>query len=273
MSSDIESFYRVSSWSEDLGGSGRRRFEEARGVFSRILDHVWFRDLFSGKRVLSIIDVCGGTGVGGLALASVLVERGFGARLVVNDLRRSALEKAELFGKELLGLGVEVVWDNALNIDKYVSSADIALIYGMSLPHFDPYELIYLLAVLSKILGERGVLVIEEIDRVWALYNQRDKRDVSLDHVDNRYVLSGHVSYDPLRGVFRRVFIDLSDMSRVYVDLRLWDLATPLAMAWVFFREIDFLSIKNDFHGIILARGSRGIDPYMYRDLPYRSKR
>jgi hypothetical protein len=270
MSKDLENLYRISPWPEDLAGGGKRRFEEAYKVFSDIIEHRWFRDLLLSRRSILILDLCGGVGVGGISLAKVLVERGFDARVIINDLRSSALEKARVYGREMLGFDVEVVLANALEIDKYVSRADIALIYGLSLPHFDSYDLVYLMSVLSKILGDEGVLAIEEIDRVWLLFSQRDKRDYFLEYSDDRYILSGHVSYNPLRGLFKRVFIDLSTMDRVYADFRLWDLASVLSTAWIFFREIDFVPIKTFYHGIILARRSRGIDPDMYREKPFK---
>ncbi|MGC9149238.1 MAG: hypothetical protein ACP5GI_07365 [Sulfolobales archaeon] len=270
MSKDLESLYRVSSWPEDLIGGGKKRFEEAYRVFSNVIEHMWFRDFLLNKRSILILDLCGGVGVGGISLAKVLVERGFDVRVIINDLRSSALEKAKIYGREILGFDIEIVLANALDIDKYVSRADIALIYGLSLPHFDSYDLVYLIAVLSKILGSEGILAIEEIDRVWVLYSQRDKKDYFLEYSDDRYILSGHVSYNPLRGLFKRVFIDLSTMDRIYADFRLWDLASVLSTAWVFFREVDFVPIKSFYHGIILARGSRGINPSVYREKPFK---
>ncbi len=270
MSRDLEILYRISPWPEDLAGSGRRRFKEAYNIFSNVVEHRWFREFLSGKKSVLVLDLCGGVGVGGLSLAKVLIERGFSVGVVINDLRASALERAKFYAKELLGLDIDVVLGDARDIDKYVSKADIALIYGLSLPHFDTYDLIYLLAVLSKILGDEGILVIEEIDRVWLLHDQKGGRDYSLEFSGDKYILSGHVSYNPLRGLFRRVFIDLSTMERVYADFRLWDLASVMGIAWIFFKEIDFIPIKSFYHGIIMARGSRGIDPGMYREKPFK---
>ncbi|MEZ0290674.1 MAG: hypothetical protein ABWJ42_06260 [Sulfolobales archaeon] len=268
---DLERYYGIIEWAEDLDSvSGLKRFREAYDSFSRLVDHVWFRDLFSSRSFLRVVDVCGGVGVGGIALAKVLSERGFSYELVINDLRVSALERARVYSRRFLGREAIVIRDDALNLYKHLSGADIALIYGLSTPHFDAYQIIYLMAGLSKLLGERGVLVVEEIDRIWSLYQQKEFREVALESSESgRVVLSGHLDYDPLRGVFRRVFIDINTMSRVELDFRLWDLAGIASVAWAFFREIDYVERGSRYRGFILARGSREIDPEQYSIKPF----
>ncbi|MEL9929831.1 MAG: class I SAM-dependent methyltransferase, partial [Sulfolobales archaeon] len=263
---DLERYYSIIGWDEDLDrGSGLKRFQEAYESFSILFEHEWFRDLLSRRRRFRIVDVCGGSGIGGIAMAKLLLDRGFEYDLIVNDLRFSALEKARIYSRAYLGREADVIRDDALNLYKHVREADIALIYGFSTPHFDVYQMIHLIGGLSRVLGLEGVLVIEDYDRIWSLYQQRDFRDVSLESSKRGgYVLSGHIAYDPFRGVFKRIFIDLSTMDRVALEFRLWDLAGLLSISWFFFSEIDFIETGSWYRGFILARRSRGIDPDQY---------
>jgi len=105
---NLEKLYRLFPWPEDPSSpEGRARYESAVSFFRELLGHPWLSELVSSPE-LSIVDVCGGTGIGGVALAKVLSEKGSGVRLFVVDARESALRLAESFGRAELGVPVEV---------------------------------------------------------------------------------------------------------------------------------------------------------------------
>ncbi len=130
----------------------KQRFDEAYNVFRELLDHRWFRELLERRDVVKILDKCDGTGIGGIALAKALMERGVRVELTVNDFRISALEKARRYAKELLGIEISMLRKDALKLYEHDIRIDIALMYGVSAPHFNPYQMAQLIAGTAWIL-------------------------------------------------------------------------------------------------------------------------
>jgi 16S rRNA G1207 methylase RsmC len=87
----MERLYRVFPWPEDPA-TWARRVEEGSRLFERLLGHEWLSSL-EGKGRVRILDLMGGTGVGGGTLALALGRRGVRAEVVVVDVRRSALTR------------------------------------------------------------------------------------------------------------------------------------------------------------------------------------
>ena len=68
-------FYRLYPWVEDpYTPEGRSRYEAALRLF-RELVRAWLEEL-SAKGELKVLVLCGGVGIGGVALAKALSERG-----------------------------------------------------------------------------------------------------------------------------------------------------------------------------------------------------
>ncbi len=138
-------------WSEE----GRARYEEAIKKFRSLLEHEWLSRLVGDRRTVRVLDVCGGTGIGGVALGKALSSRGLGVELTVVDLRREALEVAERFGTEELG-SVRVEIADATRLWELGLKADLALIYGFSTPHFNPWDMVRLLSSVADSLSDDG---------------------------------------------------------------------------------------------------------------------
>jgi len=152
----------------------------------------------------TIVDVCGGVGVGGVALALVLRGMGIGIsiRLVVVDLRRTALERAKELSGEVLGSEAEVVEADATEVHKHISGASMALMFGYTSPHFCPYELLRLTTSVAASLKSSGVFVLEEHDRFGDILMRIGYRYVVPEHADEDMItLSIHSRYDHLRGM------------------------------------------------------------------------
>jgi len=85
----LEKFYRLFPWVEDLfSPEGKARYKLALDFFRQLLEHDWLKELLS-KGELSLVDICG-TGVGGVALAKALAEKGARVRLAVARYQQRA---------------------------------------------------------------------------------------------------------------------------------------------------------------------------------------
>jgi methylase of polypeptide subunit release factors len=100
----LEVFYTLHPWIEDLETyEGLKRYREVVELMERVTSHPWFRELVESRKRIKIIDVCSGTGIGGIALSRVLRDRGVEVALTLVDLRLSALEKGRKFAVRELG--------------------------------------------------------------------------------------------------------------------------------------------------------------------------
>ncbi len=266
----LEKCYSIRHWPEDLESPmGRKRFEEACDVFHSLLKHEWIAELLKNRNKVRVLDICGGTGIGGLALAKVLLDEGLGVELIVNDLRGSALERAKTYAKRLLNLDIEVLKEDAVNVWRHGLRIDVALLYGLSTPHFDPYRMVQLVAGTAWMLRPHGLFIVEEFDRVYGILCRVGCKDIVVDYAgEDRVVLSVNAGYDSRTGTFRNIHLDLTDMRRVALSYRLWDIAGTAAILWTFFEDVDAVHIRSPLHGLLIARKPRGIDPESYSRIP-----
>ena len=265
----LERLYRVFPWPEELGSERlAERLREARRHFEILVTHPWVKEAVRGGEA-TVVDVCGGIGVGGVALASVLRSLGISTRLVVVDLRRTALERAKELSNEILGSEAEVVETDATEVHKHVSSASIALMLGYTSPHFSPYDLLRLTISVAASLKPSGVFVLEEHDRFGDILMRIGYRYVVPEHADEDMItLSIHSRYDHLRGVTERVFVKLPDYEAAKMPVRLWDLAGIAATLWAGFKDVDFLPIRTARSGFLIAKEPRGLDPEEFSEDP-----
>jgi predicted O-methyltransferase YrrM len=122
--------------------------------------------LINSKKHLKIIELCSSTGIGGIALSKVLIEHGNSVELKMLDARREALEKALDFSLKELGFKAQIQVVDILKPDYLEGKYDIALMYGFSLSHFNPWEMIKILSSIQEIIVEDGILLMEERDRI-----------------------------------------------------------------------------------------------------------
>jgi len=254
----LERFYKLFPWVEDpFTLEGKVRYESALKFFRQLLEHDWLKELLS-RDELSLVDVCGGTGVGGIALAKALAERGVKVRLTVHDLRESALRLAEKFSVAELGEPARTVKADARELHALGEVFDVALLYGFSTPHFDAFAMVEALASAGESLAEGGLLLIEEGDRFYSMAILGRYREVAYEGDEERGVLSLDAGYDALRGVIKRLYINPFTGERAALELRYWDLASTLALAWLFFENVDFVSYPGRaYAGVILAKSPR----------------
>ncbi len=254
----LERFYKLFPWVEDpFSLEGKVRYESALKFFRQLLEHDWLKELLS-RGELSLVDICGGTGIGGVALAKVIAERGAKVRLTVVDLRDSALKVAEKFSAAELGSPAKVRKADARELHALGARYDVGLLYGLSTPHFDAFSMVELLASVAESLVEDGLLLIEESDRFYKMAVMGRYREIVYEGGEERGALSFQVGYDPLRGTVKRLFLDLFTGERAALELRYWDLASTLALAWLFFEDVDFASYPGKaYAGMVLAKNPR----------------
>jgi hypothetical protein len=260
LSGELTRVYRLlgRGWVEDpYSEAGRRRYGEALERFRKVLNHSWFKPLLSKR--LRVVELCGGTGIGGIALTKALRLKGAEAELTILDLRGKALEVAERWGGEELG-GVETLRADALELHKLDLRPDVILIYGFSAPHFDPWEMARLMASTAEALSDDGLLILEETDRRYNIFYLVGYKDVLPERVGEESItLSIHGGYDLRRGTFKRALIDPLRGESATIDLYYWGIAELSALVWLFFEEVDlFPDPRRRMAGLILARGSRG---------------
>ncbi|NPA96475.1 MAG: class I SAM-dependent methyltransferase [Crenarchaeota archaeon] len=265
----LEKVYALLRWPEDLESpEGMKRFDESYRDFKNLLRHPWISELVSRKRV-RVLDVCSGKGVGGLALAKALKEANVDVDLTFIDLRKRALDNAVSYARKLLGIEARGIECSATEVHRLGLRADIALVHGLSTPHFDPYQMVRLCAALAKVVEPSGIAIIEEFDRVYGLLCRAGCKEVTIERAsEEEIVVTISAGYDVRRGVFRRIVMNLLTGDRAPLDVRLWDVASVAATLWMFFRDVDLITTSSALRGFIVAKDPRGIDPESYAKLP-----
>jgi len=256
---ELGRLYRLVPWAEDpYSEDGRQRYEEALRSMRVLVKHEWIQELLSSRRELRLLELCGGTGIGGVALARVLADEGVKASLTVIDLRREALEIAAKWGGEELGEEVRVVEADACRVHELGVRANLALMYGYSAPHFDPWRMAMLLSSTTEVLVDDGILVLEESDRRYTIfYLQGYKAVITWPPRREGIVAEFDAGYDFKRGTFKRVLMNLPQGEFVVGDFYYWGLAELMTLAWLFFKDVDFTPLRRRYAGFILARKPR----------------
>ncbi|WP_297506203.1 class I SAM-dependent methyltransferase [Thermococcus sp.] len=234
----LEELYRYLNWR--MGPSderARERFEGIEGFFES-LD--WL------PRNGRVLDLCAGTGIAGVALAKAT-----GAKLLtVLDARRDDLGLAREWLK-IAGISPELrtVQGDAREVANLVGEHDVALLWGYTMPHFDPFDAVRLFANVVLVLSEDGVFMIEDMDRVyWILYRAGYRRFLIEGRRENCTIASMHEGYDFERGTFRRGYYLLPGLKKISdVNFHYWDIATQLAIGSIFFKEYGL--IRREEHG------------------------
>ncbi|MEM4297989.1 MAG: class I SAM-dependent methyltransferase, partial [Nitrososphaerota archaeon] len=119
---------------------------------------------------MRIVDLCSGTGIGGIALAKNLLNLGIRADLPLLDLRRKALSKGEEFCSRELGFKPETLERDMLEDIGLRTTFDIALMWGYTTPHFNPWNWVKALANVSQLLKDDGLFIYDELDRTYTVF-------------------------------------------------------------------------------------------------------
>ncbi len=267
----LEELYRLKLWPMYPDEPAAvRRFEAAQEVFRYLVDNHQFLRFLKGMDEVWVVEVAAGTGIGGAAFSKVLAELGYKVYLTISDVRAEDLRVVHDWLKGVSGVEVETLVCDASELHRHLKPEryDIALMWGLSTPHFDPWQMALVYASLSSLLGDHGVMLFDEVDRVFRVMYQIGYKDflVEAGRGDLKLV-SIHVGYDMRRGVFRRAYYMLPGFKEVSeLPTRFWDLAGVAVLGWMFFRKVDIV-LSSD-HGVpripdivLLSEPRRAIRP------------
>ncbi|MEM3957998.1 MAG: class I SAM-dependent methyltransferase [Thermoproteota archaeon] len=242
-SARLSKFYSLFPWPEDpYSEHGRKRYEDALKDMEILVSSRTLQNLVE-KKTVKVLEACGGTGIGGVALSKVLMSRGVSVDLLVTDLRGEALETAERFGYEETGCKVRTALMDAREINRIGEKFNLVLLYGLSTPHFNPWDFVRLLSSAGEALNDDGFLAVEEVDRrysifltagyKWALYEAFD---------ETKPVISFHAGYDLKSGMVKRVFWNFKG-EPLSMELYYWGFAELACLTWVFFKDVDLVGL------------------------------
>ncbi len=256
----LERFYLLHSWpANPYTEEGRSRYKLAVQRFSGLVSHPFIEGLPSRVRLL---DILSGEGIGGVALAKVLGSTR-SVDLIMMDLRKKALEIAKKFSKEELGYEARTISKNVLQVHEVIESRsiDLALMYGLSTPHFNPWDAAIMLASLSRSMKDEGVLVVEEIDRRYNVFYLKGYERIIPMIKEDEVVLDFHRGYDFKTGMFKRSLVSLKTGEIVNFEVYFWGVAEFLAIMWLFFEEVDLYSIGDRAYFLMARKPRRKINP------------
>ena len=256
----IKTLYTLNIWPDDpRTKEGYNRYLKSIEKFRKAIKHDWFKELLSKKEELSVLEICAGYGIGGFALSKAIQEKGNNVKLTILDIREYALKIGKNWGERELKVNVNYIVQDARDTYKLKSKFDIALLYGFSTPHFNPWDMIRLLASLSETLLNESLFIVEEVDRIYNIFYLRGYKDILVEQVtEDEIVISVHAGYSTKKGSFIRAFKDLTNQKKnVLLDTYFWNLASMASLLWLFFRDVDFIPIETNRSGFIVAKRPR----------------
>ncbi len=258
-SEELSRLYSLLGWPGDpYTREGRARYEEAIKEAEKILNHEWLSTTLGGKDSVRILDLCGGSGIAGAAFAKALKERGVKPEVIVIDLREEALSVARKFIEEETGVKPETLALDVTRMRDANLSADLAVLWGLSTPHFSPWDLLKVVSGTASNLTADGVLVIEEVDRHAGIFLANRYQYVMPELIsEGKVTVSVHEGRDPRTGLVSRVLVDLTSGESVRLKVYFWDIASVAAITWAFFKDVDFIPGKSSRHGYIIAKWPR----------------
>ncbi len=253
----MEKLYSLLNWPEEPGSpKAEERYKEALNNFTKVLKHPFI--VPKAKRRVKILDLLGGTGIGGIALSKVIKENGPPPELIILDLRENALRMAREFGKEVLGYEPITILGDALEVHHFVEDIDIILIYGYSMPHFDPWQMALLLASMSDVLKDDGVIIVQEIDRRYMVFYKVGYKEIIPMLSGEEVILEFHGGYNLIRGTFKRHYHSTKTGELISSDLFFWGISELLTFIWLFFKEVDLIPIpERATSHFLLGQGPR----------------
>ena len=253
----LKELYAEIPWPSDPESEeGKKYFERSIKSMETLVDHSWITEL-SGLRKIKVLEICGGAGFGSIALGKVLKGRNIDTEILITDLRSDSLENARNWGKKL-GLNVETKVLDAREVYKIEDRFDIALMFGLSTPHFNPWDMVKILSSVSSVLNPDGILAIEESDRRYRIFLNNSYKWVLGEGDENKLVLSIHSGYDIVKGVVKRTYVSLNFASKpLTMEMYMWGLAELGALTWTFFEDVDLIPLKREARFFVIAHNPR----------------
>jgi len=254
MEKKLTEFFSVYTWPDDPNTEeGKKYFETTLEKMNKLIENEWIKELVKKKKI-RILEICAGCGFGSLALVKLIKNCDY--ELVLTDLRKESLKKAERFAVKVIGKKIKTKVIDAREVHKLKEKFDLILLYGFSTPHFNPWDFVKLLSSVNETLKNDGIFVVEEMDRRSEIFLKNNYQYVFAQGKEGNFCISFHLEYDAFKGVCKRLFTNLSSKP-VIMDIFFWSLAEILALMWLFFKELDVLKLETNRY-FILGRYPRG---------------
>lgn len=243
MVQDVEKFYSSYVWYDDpFSKQGAEYYQQTLINMKQLVDADFFKKLLL-KDSIKILELCAGVGYGGIAISKMLLNKGKDIELMVTDVRDKILVKAKKFGEQELSMNISTSIIDVKD-PQIESTYDIILIYGLSMPHINPWEASRLFHVASQYLASDGLFVIHETDRRLLEFLERDYQKIALAGNDNQPLVNVHSGYDLLRGTIQRTYYGLNRMvSPATTDAFFWSIAELSSLMWTAFEDINYLKL------------------------------
>ncbi len=266
----LEKLYKVFPWPENPGENYfYERLRLGLGVVSKALEHEFLAGMLKSRDLVRVVDVCSGTGIGAYLFAKLLLEKGYRVRLTLVDIRSAALLKGSRWIARELGVEPETIVMDAAKLHTLGKRFDLAVMWGSSAPHFNPWSMNKLLAAVSESLEDNGVFVMQESDRFYRIVEGGYHR-VNVVEGEDKSVLDVYVGYNHLMGTAKRLVVNLQDPSMsTYMDLYYWSIASLGALLWLFFEDVDVMEgWTKPIYLLLASKPRRAITPSHLRRSP-----
>ncbi len=181
--------------------------------------------------------------------------------ILITDIRDDALKKAMEWGRKIGIEKMETMVIDAKEIHKINDNFDIALLYGLSTPHFNPWEIVKLFSSASQILDNNGIFVVDESDRRYRIFLSTGYKWSLAEGDGENTTLSFHSGYDFIKGTVKRTYVNLKKQKIVAMESFMWSIAEIGALMWIFFNDVDIMHLDNTRHFIIGYKPRKAIKP------------
>jgi len=269
---DLDKFYKIAPWPmRPSDPKAQARFAKILKLFTFLLgNHLFFQSVIS-KRLVKVLDVMAGSGIAGAALTKALMLKDLKVDLTVSDVRSSDLQLVYEWLKGVESVNVKTMAAEVSMVHEVMQKKakyyDIVLLWGLSTPHLDPWQIVKTYSSICYLLNDSGVMVMDEVDRIFNIFYRMGYKDFLVEGESEKgvTVTSIHVGYDERRGVFKRATYTLPGFKKAAtLDYRFWDLAGIAALGWLFFKDVDMISpsrhkIEGTPHIILLSKPRRKI--------------
>lgn len=239
---DLETLYRLIRWPSAPGEPGaRERFQRLRAAVPRLLEDLGLANILSMDNI-RVLDLMAGGCVGGAALSAAFAERGKTVKLLCVD-RRSVVEESHSWLEAITPeararIEIEARRGDVTRLPQILKEEetwDIALVWGSSLPHLSPYELLLMLAELREVQPSHGVVLIEQNNLAPRLIAGKSFREVYV----NGHTLYIYKEWDHKNGTAVRLVYELPGLKYLGDDkVKFWDVADAAAQVAVFYKVL-----------------------------------
>ncbi|AJC72332.1 SAM-dependent methyltransferase [Thermococcus guaymasensis DSM 11113] len=233
------------------------------GAIKKFFDWALKEELVPRKRELRVLDLCAGTGIAGAALCETLHEWGIKGSLTLVDKRGEDLSLVKNWlsrEEEVTG----IVGDCLTELPK-LRDFDVALLWGHSMAHFNPFQAAKLFRSVAEVLNPGGIFLIEETNNFERLFYRGRYRSPYVEVKSDEWaLLSLDEGYSRKRDTITIGFYRIPNWELVErTELRFWDLAGIAGMLSMAFEKVGIVSKAE--HGIV------GVDDVVYALLPHRA--